>query len=100
MAIALAILQAVAALAGLLRQFLDMKESADDRQAGRDETSANGPGRKGISASKPLAVIDQRLGNRGVVIDYTISSETSSRSVRSLGAALRFLSRSKTMWRR
>lgn len=40
MATALAVLQIVAALAGLLRQFLNLKQSADDRQAGRDETAS------------------------------------------------------------
>lgn len=40
MATALAVLQAVAALAGLLRSFLNMRESANDRQAGRDEVTA------------------------------------------------------------
>ncbi|MCK1543269.1 hypothetical protein IVB12_15240 [Bradyrhizobium sp. 179] len=40
MVTALAVLQAIAALAGLLRQLLNMRESADDRQAGRDEVAA------------------------------------------------------------
>lgn len=37
MVTALAIIQVVAALAGLLRQIFVMKQSADDRQAGRAE---------------------------------------------------------------
>lgn len=37
MVTALAILQAVAALAGLLRQYFVVKQSADDRQAGQAE---------------------------------------------------------------
>lgn len=37
MVTALAILQAVAAFAGLLRQYLVMRQGADDRQAGRAE---------------------------------------------------------------
>ena len=40
MATALAILQAVAALVGLLRQLFVMKQSADDRQAGRAEAES------------------------------------------------------------
>jgi len=40
MATALAIMQALAALAGLLRAYLNMRDSANDRQAGRDEVAA------------------------------------------------------------
>ena len=42
MATTLAILQAIAALAGLLGQLFKLKQSSDDRQAGADEAVRKG----------------------------------------------------------